>query len=93
MAEELKDALRRQTVDRDLAKSCIRFLGQPMGRSLHVKLRKAREAWSQSRDDGSLLAAVTVLADEFAKDRSASGPAAAIRREDLELICFEYVTS
>ena len=31
MAEELKDALRRQTVDREAAKTCIRFLGQPMG--------------------------------------------------------------
>jgi len=31
ITEELKDALRRQTVDRELAKTCIRFLGQPMG--------------------------------------------------------------
>ncbi len=92
MAEELKDALRRQTVDRELAKRCVRFLGQPMGRSLHVKLRKAHESWSQSRDDGVLLAAVGALADEFTKDRPTSEPAAPLRAEDLELICFEYVT-
>jgi hypothetical protein len=63
-----------------------------MGRSLHAKLKKAHGEWSQNRDDSSLLAAVSVLADEFAKDRPTNGPAAIIRREDLELICFEYVT-
>jgi hypothetical protein len=92
MAEELKDALRRQTVDRDLTKTCIRFLGQPMGRSLHVKLKKAYEAWSATHDDGALLAAVSVLAEEFAKERPASQTTGVTRHEDLDLICFEYVT-
>lgn len=31
----------RRSVDRERAKSCIGFLKQPMGRSLHVKLREA----------------------------------------------------
>lgn len=92
VAEELKDALRRQTVDRELAKNCIRFLGQPMGRSLHAKLKRAYEAFTQSRDDDAMLAAVAVLADEFGKDRPSTGASAVMRREDLELICFEYVT-
>lgn len=91
VAEELKDALRRQTVDRELAKSCIRFLGQPMGRSLHVKLRKSHQSWSEHRDDHGLLAAVGILAGEFGKDQPAAERTAAVRREDLELICFEYV--
>ena len=39
VTEEIKDAIRRRTVDREKAKTCISFLGQPMGRSLHAKLR------------------------------------------------------
>lgn len=50
------------------------------------------DAWSQTRDDGSLLAAVRVLADEFGKARPSRNPMTPIRREDLELICFEYIT-
>lgn len=92
VAEELKDALRRQSVDRELAKNSIRFLGQPMGRSLHTKLKRTYEAFTQSRDDDALLAAVGLLAEEFGKERSSTGVATAIRPEDLELICFEYVT-
>ena len=44
VTEEIKDAIRRRTVDREKAKTCIGFLGQPMGRALHVKLREAFEA-------------------------------------------------
>jgi hypothetical protein len=92
LAEELKDALRRQTVDRELAKRGIRFLGQPMGRSVHLKLKKAYQSWTDSRDDRALLAAVDLLAGEFGKERPAADSIASVRREDLELICFEYVT-
>ncbi|NQT40175.1 MAG: helicase [Planctomycetes bacterium] len=92
VAEELKDALRRQTIDRDLAKTCIRFLGQPMGRSLHVKLRKAHDVWSDNRDDAALLATIGVMADQFAKERTSPESIGKTRREDLELICFEYIT-
>jgi SNF2 family DNA or RNA helicase len=92
VVEELKDALRRQTVDRELAKTCIRFLSQPMGRSLHVKLRKAHQSWSEGRDDGGLLAAVGILAEEFGKDQPSAERTRSVRPEDLELICFEYLT-
>jgi hypothetical protein len=92
VAEELKDALRRQTVDRDAAKSVLRFLGQPMGRSLHVKLKTIFDSWSSNRDDGAMLASIAILSEEFSKDRPTSEPQAALRREDLALVCFEYVT-
>ena len=92
VAEELKDALRRQAVDRELAKRCVRFLGQPMGRSLLVKLRKAYQSWSEGRDDQALLAAVGLLAEEFGKGQPPVEGGESIRREDLELICYEYVT-
>ncbi len=92
VAEELKDALRRQTVDRELTKNCLRFLGQPMGRSLHVKLKKTHEAWAEGRDDQTLLTAVSILADQFGKGPSRQKVAASLCREDLQLICFDFVT-
>jgi hypothetical protein len=92
VAEELKDALRRQTIDREAAKIAIRFLGQSMGRSLHLKLRQAHEAWLESRDDAALIEVVVSLAEEFAKERPSSGTPGTVRREQLELVCFEYVS-
>ena len=92
VTEELKDAIRRRTVDRETAKSCIAFLGQPMGRSLHVKLRAAFDLWSETGDDAALVAEITALAEEFKKDRPAATDMKPLRREDLELICFDYVT-
>ncbi len=91
IAEELKDALRRQTVDRELAKRCIRFLGEPMGRALHVKLRNAYDGWAAVRDDAVLLQAVADLADEFSKPKQSPATSTALQRNDLQLICFEYV--
>ena len=38
VTEELKNSLRRRTIDRERAKTSIAFLGQAMGRALHLKL-------------------------------------------------------
>jgi hypothetical protein len=43
VSEGIKDAIRRRTVNREKAKASINFLGQPMGRALHVKLKTAQE--------------------------------------------------
>ena len=92
VTEELKNSLRRRTIDREGAKTCISFLGQPMGRALHVKLRDAYEAWAESKDDPGLLSAVATLAEQFGKERPAASGVKRLGREDLELICFEYVS-
>ncbi|MFN0054550.1 MAG: hypothetical protein ACKV0T_20435, partial [Planctomycetales bacterium] len=92
VSEELKDALRRQSVDRNVAKETIRFLGQPMGRALHNKLKDAHQEWSASRDDKALLEDVSALAGEFSKERPTTEAKGALCRDDLTLICFEYVT-
>ena len=91
IAEELKDAIRGGSVDRNLAKRGIGFLGQAMGRSVVQKLRKAHQSWSESRDNAELLAKVAELAEEFGKERPKSGQGPRLRQEDLELICFEYI--
>jgi len=93
VAEELKDAIRRRTVDRDRAKRCLAFLGQPMGKALHNKLREAYDNWYETKGDAALLGTVAELAERFGKDRPAS-PVSQKRltADELELICFEYVT-
>jgi SNF2 family DNA or RNA helicase len=93
VAEELKDAIRRRSVDRDKAKRCLGFLGQSMGKALHVKLREAFASWSETKDDAILLAEVLKLAEQFGKDRpKPPSQTKRLAKEDLELICFEYVT-
>lgn len=63
-----------------------------MGRALHKKLKDAHQEWSASRDDNALLDVVSALATEFSKDRPPTEVKGALGRDDLTLICFEYVT-
>lgn len=94
VAEELKNAIRRGAVDREQAKGGIRFLGQPMGRFAVKKLKNAWTAWRQESNDEDLLAVVLSLAKDFAKEPSRKGEGeATLKRDDLELICFEYISS
>jgi hypothetical protein len=92
VSEEIKDAIRRRTVDREKAKACISFLGQPMGRALHLKLKAAQESWKASAYDTALVEEVVTLADQFGKQKSGDTAVKRLCREDLELICFEYVS-
>jgi superfamily II DNA or RNA helicase len=94
VTEEIKNAIRRATVNRDAAKAAIKYLAQPMPRFAVTRLRKAHTAWSDSKDDATLLDAVTSLATDYAKDNAGSDSGQVdLRREDLDLICFEYVSS
>jgi superfamily II DNA/RNA helicase len=91
VSEEIKDAIRRRSVDREKAKTCISFLGQPMGRALHAKLKTSHEGWKASRDDSALVEDVVTLSEQFGK-RVDDVPLKRLSREDLELICFEYAS-
>ena len=92
VTEEIKNAIRRRTVDREKAKASISFLGQPMGRALHAKLKLAHDSWKDSRDDATLVEEVVTLAEQFGKQKSEEPRSKRLSREDLDLICFEYVT-
>jgi len=70
VSEEIKDAIRRRSVDREKAKTGITFLAQPMGRTLHAKLKPAHEAWKASRDDATLVEEVLTLAEQFGKQNA-----------------------
>jgi hypothetical protein len=93
VTEELKNSLRRRTIDRERAKTCIAFLGQAMGRALQVRLKEIYDLWVSSRDDMELLAEIGDLAAQFAKERPAGVVADRLKREDLDLICYEYLSA
>jgi hypothetical protein len=93
VAATLKEALRRRSVDREKAKSGIGFLGQPMGKALHAKLRAAYEEWGESKDDQRLADHVSELADLFGKEKTAPARGIKLSRDDLELICFDYLSA
>jgi len=92
VAEELKNALRRATVEREATKAAIRYLGQPMGRFAIKRLKAAHAEWASGRNDAALIAAVRSLAADFGKAAIYEYDAPTLSREDLRLICFEYVS-
>ena len=92
-AEELKNAIRRGTVDRERAKSAIRFLAQPVGPFVIKKMKSAYRALQQTRNDQAFLDEIAQLDRDFGKDSAGSRPVPTMGCEDLKLICFEYVSS
>ena len=63
-----------------------------MGRALHAKLKTSHEGWKESRDDGALVEEVATLCEQFGKQRADDAPLKRMSLEDLDLICFEYVS-
>jgi superfamily II DNA or RNA helicase len=92
VTETIKEGIRRRSVDREKAKAGILFLGQPMGKSLHARLRSLYEDWATSKDDRALVEAVFTLSEQFGKEKTET-PSRRLTRDDLELICYEYVSS
>ncbi len=92
LAEELKNAIRRGNVDRERAKTAIRFLGQPTGPFVIKELKAAFKAWTEDPADPALLDAIMDLQADFAKGLSNGSTTNTLRREDLKLVCFEYVS-
>lgn len=93
LAEELKNAIRRGKVDREKAKTAIRFLGQPAGPFVIKRMKAAFKVWTEKPDDSALLDEIVGLEADFAKGLSGGSTGTTLRREDLKLICFEYVSN
>ncbi len=91
LAEELKNAIRRGSVERESAKSAIRFLAQPAGPFVIKKMKALFQAWNEDRKDELLLAEIGRLEADFGKGPSSDSPGLQVRRQDLKLVCFEYV--
>lgn len=92
LAEDLKKALRNATVERGSAKQAIQFLGQPAGKALLARLRAVRTAFNEHKDDGRLAGELIELAKEYRKPEEGESGLGRVRREDLRLVCFEYVS-
>ncbi|HUS48450.1 MAG TPA: helicase-related protein, partial [Phycisphaerae bacterium] len=93
IVEELKNAIRRGGVDREQAKAAIRFLRQPAGPFLIKRMRAAYKQWSEDHQDTVLVEQVGKWARDFSKAEAGDQAGSTLRREDLKLICFEYVSS
>jgi hypothetical protein len=89
----VKEGIRRRSVDRDQAKACINFLGQPMGKALHARLRGVYDDWGTSKDDRALVETVFALSEQFGKERPDQAQSKRLAKEDLELICYEYLST
>jgi hypothetical protein len=87
------DAIRRRSVDREKAKACVSFLGRRWAGALHAKLKAAHENWKTAKDDSALVEEVVTLSGRFGKQREDAGAIRRLWREDLALICFEYVSA
>ena len=48
--------------------------------------------WSAEKNDGGLVAEVVSLAEQFGKERVKASSVKQLRREELDLICFEHVS-
>jgi hypothetical protein len=64
-----------------------------MGRALHAKLKTANDNWKSSNDDAELIEEVVSLSEQFGKQKSDDAGVKRLRREELELVCFEYVSA
>ena len=93
--EELKNAIQRGKVDREATKSAIAFLRQPVGRFAVRRLKDAYMEWRISgADDSILVAAVSSLARDFGKDAAPDGATVnPLQRTELQLVCFQHVSS
>ena len=93
VAEELKDALRRQTVDRESGQErASAFSASRWAVRSIVKLRKAHEAWSRDTRRRRAAGGRQCSGRRVRQGAADREGAVATRQEDLELICFEYVT-
>ncbi|MFZ2491130.1 MAG: helicase-related protein [Thermoanaerobaculia bacterium] len=93
VAAIIQQALNRPDVDRADAVESIRFLSRP---AMRVQIRKLRELEREYRTTGdlaALLAGVRTLRDTTGGAESTTTHVQRLKREDLRLICFDFVSS
>ncbi|MBI3304429.1 MAG: helicase [Deltaproteobacteria bacterium] len=97
VATALQGYLNHPDVDRRQAIEAIRFLNQPMLKVQVDALRKAYKAFQGKRDVKAILAAVEGLRERFGEQQATthtarSTPVGSLSREDLKLICFDFIS-
>jgi len=95
VATTLRDQMNRPGLARDDVVTALKYLAVPM---TGVQVRELREAHGQYQQDGNvqtLLEAVLQLRATYGENGRArpAGGAEPITRDDLRLICFDYICS
>jgi superfamily II DNA or RNA helicase len=97
VATVLQSYLNHPDIDRRQAIEAIRFLNQPMLKVQVDALRKGYKAFQSKREINVLLTVIDKLRGQFGEREAAvrkedSSPTALLTREDLRLICFDFVS-
>lgn len=95
--KKIQGYLNHPDVDRRQAIAAIRFLNQPMLKVQVDTLRKAYKDFQGKRNVKVILSAVEELREQFGEQQTtANSPGSrsvgSLRREDLNLICFDFVS-
>ena len=94
VAAVLKTALNSPQIERDRIRQALKSLAQPMMNVLLKQLRAAYLVYQKDKDLEKLLAAVEQLAQVTGKTKdSETKRIIPLTREDLHLVCWEYIWS
>ena len=90
----LRGYLNSPAVKRSEVREAMRLLGQPMTHTAVGELRRAHERFQQGQEIGSVIESIQGLAGPHV-DEPPDGQKASLSptREDLHLVCFDYVWS
>jgi len=96
VAATLQTALAQPKTARQRVIDVLRFLAQPLVGAELKELRQVFQRWKKKKDLSALLQAVEDMKDQRGAGQAVDAPQtssdAEIRREDLQLICFQLVT-
>jgi SNF2 family DNA or RNA helicase len=95
VATTLQEYLNHPEMNRKELVDLIGFLSQPLPRIYGKELRDFYKGFSEDRDIGKLVDGVKKLKIESGKEERASSQKTSqpLRREDLHLICFDYLST
>ncbi|RJP26281.1 MAG: hypothetical protein C4520_00790, partial [Candidatus Abyssobacteria bacterium SURF_5] len=94
IATTLQGYLNHPDVNRQKATRAIRFLGHPFSSPLVKELKKLHAEFQHSSDIVSFLDNISSMAERYGSIADARiETAPELRREDLRLICFDYICS
>ena len=95
MAQVLQGHLNHPEMDRQELRELRKFLRQPLVGASVQQLRKALQTYSSTNDVQVLIETVRALYQHqgaaFSNGSGDKKPASRITREDLKLVCYEYI--
>ena len=89
----LRGYLSSPLVKRQEVKDAIRKLSEPMRHTEVKRLRKALDAFQSEKDILALLEIVLSIGKKTENNNPIMRPTEPLNREDLHLVCFDYVCS